>query len=183
MTTVTLDPPKPVTTLEPTVVPQLTMRATILGDTLNAFGMHADEIRIAQDGFAEGLINAVHIKGLDAHGYVADEAVLRFDAIQREVNMTVDMSDGRSMTEAISRQLARHIVYSADLMKRKGLRITFTYRFPGHVNTEQVFARFNLVAGAPQAYAPGYAPRRIFSVTPGADKGVHFAHYQSRPVG
>lgn len=183
MTTITLDPPKPVTTLKPTVVPQLTVRATILGDSLNAFGMQANEIRIAQDGFAEGLIHAVSIKGLDANGYVADEAVLRFDAIKQEAQMTVDMSGGRSMTEAVSRLLARHIVYSADLMKRKGLRITFMYWFPSHVNAAMACARFGLSPGFSPGYAPGHAPRQLFSVTPGADTGVHFAHYQSRRTG
>ena len=183
MTTTTLEPPKPVTTLKPTVVPQLTVRATILGDALNAYGMHAKDIRVAQEGFAEGLINAVSIKGLDAAGFVADEAVLRFDAIQKEAQMTVDMSGGRSMTEAVSRILARHIVYSADLMKRKGLRITFYYWFPAHVNTMMACARFGLNPGYSPGYAPGHGPRQLFSVTPGADKGVHFAHYQSRRTG
>lgn len=181
--TVTLEPPKPVTELQATVIPQLTARATVLGDVLNAFGAHADDIRIAQEGFANGDFNAVTIRGLDHNGYVADEARLLFDEIKRQANITVNLSGGRSMTEAISRQLAQAVMYSVNTMKRKGLSIRFVYWFKPHVNTVQTQARYNLSDAPAAAYAPGHGPRRMFEVTPGLDNGIHYAHYTARRIG
>lgn len=182
MTTLTLDPPKVVTTLQP--IPIVTFRATVLGETLNAFGMDANNIRIAQEGYADGLIYAVTMKGIGHDGYIADEAVLVFAQIVKDANITVDTYGGkRSMTEAISRVLAQHIVYSASLMKRKGLRVEFFYWFTNHANQDATRARFNLHTGTNYSYAPGCAPRQLFKVTPGGDKGTTFSHYQSCRIG
>ncbi|MCB1428737.1 MAG: hypothetical protein KDJ66_06375 [Nitratireductor sp.] len=180
MSSLTLEAPKPETSLKATVVTQLNARATILGDTLNAYGMHERQIRIAQEGFAEGQICGVTIYGLNARGQVEDEAALWFDAIKRETSLSLDLSNGRSLTEAVSRQLARHIVFSAETMKRKNLNIQFAYWFPGNINHEAARARYGLVASSGYSYAPGHARRRLFQVTPGLDTGVHFAHYQAR---
>lgn len=176
----TLEAPKPVTSLKATVVTQLNVRATILGDTLNAFGLHEDQIRIAHEGFADGLISGVTIYGLNGQGHVEDEAALWFDAIRKEVSLSLDLSNGRSLTEAVSRQLARHIVFSAETMKRKRLTIQFSYWFSAHANHEAACARYGLVPSSGFSYAPGHGRRRLFQVTPGADTGIHYAHYQSR---
>jgi hypothetical protein len=181
--TVTLDPPRPVTQLQATVVPQLTARATVLGDLLNAFGMDPDQIRIAQQGYADGAIIALTVRGIGYDGFVADEATLRFDEIVRDATISVDMSGGRSMTEAISRVLAHAIMYSVTTMKRKGLRITYWYHFAPHAPLEQTRARYGLQAGTMESYAPGHGPRRLFEITPGADSGIHYAHYVTRRIG
>lgn len=178
--TVTLDAPRPVTQLQPTVVPLLTARATILGDFLNAFGMDPEQIRIAQQGYADGFIVAMTVRGINYDGYVADEAMLRFDDIVRDATISIDMSGGRSMTEAISRVLAHAVMYSVTTMKRKGLRIAYWFHLAAHAPTEQTFARYGLHGGAMENYAPGHAPRRLFEITPGANSGIHYAHYVSR---
>lgn len=180
--TMTLAPPKPVTGLKPTVVPQLTARATVLGDVLNAFGMPPDQIRIAQEGYADGLIVAMTIQGSGYDGYVVDEAKLSFDTIVGNPTITVDTSGGRSMTEAISRALAHAIMYSVNTMRRKGLRLAYWYHFAPHANASMVRARFGLATGTYGHYAPGFAPRQVLHVTPGLDTGIHFGHYTSRRI-
>jgi hypothetical protein len=178
MTTLTLAPPKPVTTLQ--YMPVLTVRTGTLGETLNAFGMDAPNIRIAQEGYADGLIYAVSMKGIGHDGYIVDQATLTFDRIVKAANIPVDTFGGkRSTTEAISRVLAHAIVYSSGLMKRKGLRVWFYYWFTAGTDHAATRARFNIHSGDKHTYAPNMAPRLLFEVTPAADTGTHFAHYQA----
>lgn len=181
MTTLELEPPKVVTSLQP--MPVLTFRTGVLAETLNVFGMDANNIRIAQEGYADGLIYAVSIKGIGADGYIADEAMLVFDRIVGSPTITADTYGGkRSLTEAISRVLAQRIVYSANLMRRKGLRLHFYFHFTAHADNAATCARFGLTSGNSHFYAPGMAPRQLFKVTPAADRGTHFAHYQATRV-
>lgn len=186
MTTVTLEPPKPVTTLKP--VPILTVRATMLAEIANAFGMPPEQVRILQEGYLDNLVSGVTIKGIAHDGFIADEATLVFSSIIRNANINIDVSGGRATTEAVSRVLAQAVMYSVNVMKRKGLRIIFYYPFTARACADphlyrQTLIRFNLTDGGERvAYAPGYAPRRVFSVTPDADPGTTYTHFTARRV-
>lgn len=186
---ITLDGPKVETTLKPVVMPTLELRMHLLNEVLTHFGEDANNIRIALEGFRDGVINGVSIKGIDHTGYVQDEARLWFDEIATERRHSLDTLGGkRSVTESLSRSLAHAIMFSVNRFKARGLARYYYYYFPPHVNANRaqadaVRARFGLTAGgSSHSYAPGYAPRRLVHVSPGCDRGTHFAHDTAHPT-
>lgn len=176
----------PTVQLKTTVVPTSIVRISILGDVLKNFGATDEQIRIAQQGFAERLFNRVTINGLDSSGYIQDQVTLWFDDLMNDANLSVDTSGGRSMIEAVSLKFARGVSYSVGCMRRKGLTISFFYGFTGDAwndpsKRDATLARFNLSArGDNEGFAPGYGPRQIFSITPGLDNGTHYSHSVAR---
>lgn len=174
------------TNLKATVIPTSLMRATILGNFMKNFDFPDDTIAICQQGYADGLIAGVTIKGLAYDGHIEDEATLLFDELVHDVEVSVDISSGRSMIEAASVKLAHAVSYSIATMKRKGLSLSFSIHFTPRVNAdaalaEQVCARFNLVySRINPTYRPGYGPRRLFEVRPGLDKGIRYSHSSAR---
>lgn len=180
MPTLTLEPPKlapPI--LKPTVIPLSIVRCTMIGDLMTNFGLDDNQTRIAQQGYADGLLSGLTIKGLDASGYVQDEATLMFADLAAEINVTVDVSGGRSMIEAVSRKLAHGVAFSVQRMKRRGLRITVTYHLSskGMGDYHGTCNRLGLSAGGGgSTYAPGYAGRTLFTISPGLDRGTTYSH-------
>ena len=136
---VNLKPPTPVTTLKPTVIPLTIMRCTMIGDLMTNFGFTEQQARIAQEGYAAGLLSGITIEGLNAAGHIEDEASMWFQALAQEINVSVDVSGGRSMIEAVSRKLAHGVSYSVALMRRKGLRINVRYHLTpmGYASTRR----------------------------------------------
>jgi hypothetical protein len=177
----------PVVTLKTTVIPRSIMRATVLGDLMANFGATPDIIRTTQQGYADGLMTGVIVKGRDNSNYVREEVYLDFASIDADDKVSVDVSDGRSMIEAVSIKLARAVSYSVDMMKRRGLRIEFAYRMSPRVNADpelfqSTLSRFGLFVSGSNDYEPGTAMRQLFSVSPGFDKGISYSHASSRRV-
>ncbi|MGE3992865.1 hypothetical protein [Pseudorhodoplanes sp.] len=170
----------PVVNLKATVIPRSIVRATVLGDLMANFGLPPDVIRIAQEGFATGDITGITIFGIDFAGHSQDEVQLIFSELARDDQMSVDVSGGRSMIEALSLKFAHAVAYSVATMKRKGLRIDYIYHFPaGRTHT---MSRYGLIPRSPTLYAPGYAPRQLFSVQPGRDPGITYTHATARRI-
>lgn len=183
---VKLKPPTPFTTLKPTVIPLTIMRCTVIGDLMTNFGLSDHQVRIAQQGYAEGLLTGITIEGLNAFGFIEDESELSFQIIAQEVNITVDLTGGRSMIEAVSRKLAHGVAYSVGLMKRKGLRIGVRYHLSpkGMANMTESCNRLGLDPGTDKraTYADGYAGRTVLSITPGLDRGMTYTQRTARRV-
>lgn len=176
----------PVVKLKATVIPKSLVRATILGDIMANFGIPQNVIDIAQQGFAEGLINGVTIRGTGWDGYIKDEATVRFEDLKQDLDLEVDVSDGKSMIEAISLKFAHAVSYSINTMKRKGLSISYIYRFPPAINNNpdrfsQALTRLGLVqvSGRGPRHEPGTRMRTLFTLRPGMDKGIAYSHATS----
>jgi hypothetical protein len=175
----------PVVNLKTTVIPRSLMRATVLGDVMKNFGANDSIIRTAQEGFANGHICGLRVKGRDHTKYVRDEAYLDFDELATDDNVQVDVSGGRSMIEAVSIKFAHSVAYSVDLMRRKGLAIDFSYQFRPHVWSDpalfqSTLARYGLKPIDSNAeYEPGTAMRTLFTVQPGFDRGMSYSHATS----
>ncbi len=172
--------------LKATVIPTSLMRATCLGDFLKNFGASDETIRIAQQGYAEGRIAGLTIKGISHDGHIEDEATLLFDQLVTDPQISVDVSSGRSMIEAVSSRFGHAVAYSVATMKRKGLRLQYFWHLTPRVNADPdlfqaTCAHFNLVSGGTDpTYRPGHAPRRLFEIRPGLDKGTSYSHSTAR---
>lgn len=177
-----LAPPKPVTTLKQIVIPQLQMRAGLLNDMLQNFGMPAEYAQPAVQGYVDGHINGVTVKGIGSNGYVQDHATLDLGTPTSDHEISLDLANGRSLTEAVSRKLAHGLSYSIATMQRKGLSLVYTYHLTPHVLSnpalrQSVYARLGLSDSPSHGYQPGYAPREVFAITPGLDSGVRYSHH------
>ncbi len=173
----------PKTTLKATVIPRNIMRTTVLGDVMKNFGIADETITLAQQGFVNGDIVGLTIFGLGADGYIVDHATLMFADLKTNDDVSVDISNGKSMIEAVSLKLAHAVSYSVATMKQRDLAITFTYYFAAGRGAETML-RYGLTpGGTPLTYAPGMAGRQIFAITPGLDKGITYAHYSARKIG
>ena len=145
-------------------------------------GATDDQLRIAQQGFAEGLMKGVTIRGLDAAGFVRESARLDFQDITNDDNLTLDTSKGQAMTEALSVHLAKAVEYSVGTMQRKGLATSFVFHFKPHVATdpavfEATLARFGLAPSSDPGTPPGTALRAVVKVVPGRDAGITYSHF------
>jgi hypothetical protein len=162
--------------LQATVIPRSIMRATVLGDVMKNFGLPDNTIAIAQRGFASGDITGITIYGLGPDGYVRDEATLTFNELRQDDQVSVDMSGGRSMVEAISLKFAHAVGYSVNAMKRAGLRLTYVYHFAPGRDDPVTITSYGLSIGNGNSYAPGTAPRQLFAISPGFDRGITYRH-------
>lgn len=175
--------------LKTTVIPTSLMRLAVLGDVMKNFGATDEQIRIAQQGLADGLMDRLTVNGRDGSGYIQDQVTLHFEQLARDVDLSLDGGGGRSMIEAVSLKLAHAVLYSVSLMRRKGLAISFLYGFTPKVSgdprtLDQTLMRFGLQpCGEWEGFAPGYGPRQLFSITPGRDRGMHYAHVAAWRLG
>lgn len=178
----------PTVKLKATVLPLSVVRTALLGDLMKNFGADDEQIRIAQQGFAEHLLMGVIVIGMDANGVTQDHVELDFEKLRADTTITVDTSGGRSMIEALSVKLAHAVAYSVEAMRRKGLTISFRYHFMPAVwndlaKRHAMLARFNLMSHDDNlGYFPGTGPRLLFSVKPGADSGTRYSHFIARNV-
>lgn len=166
----------PVTNLTPTVIPTSLVRLTIIGDMIKNLGGSDADIRIAQAGFAQGLIAGVQVNGLDANGHIRDAATLRYDDLVNDVNLTLDLNNGRSMTEALSVKLAKALEYSVYRMRSQNLRPEFIHLSrPGQTIVGNTIGGLS-VGPDTSTPPPGHALREVLRVTPGLDRGLHYSH-------
>ncbi len=166
----------PVVKLRPTVIPTSIMRCTVLGDFMTNFGLPPDVVRLAQQGFAAGDITGITINGLGYDNYIRDQATLMFADLTTDHDVSVDVSEGRSMIEAVSVKFAHAVAYSIATMKRNGLQLAYHYHFAyGRADPANV-GRYGLSYGHQSSFAPGTAPRQLFSINPGLDRGITYSH-------
>ena len=171
----------PKTKLIPSVMPKSLVRLHVLGDMMRNFGATEEQTSIAQQGFSEGLMEAFAVEGIDANGHMLDRALLSFAVLNENVELTLDTSDGRCVTEAFSLKLAKALEYSVQAMRRKNLSVRFIYYFSPHVTSNpekyrHVLARFGLVPATIPDCPPGMMLRPIVTVRPGRDTGITFSH-------
>lgn len=151
---------QPKVQLKASVIPRSIMRATVLGDVMLNHGLPENVIKTVQQGFATGDVTGIAIYELDHASSVREQAMLTFAQMSRDDEVRIDVSNGRSMIEAVSRRFAHAVAASVQLIKRQGLGVDYTVFF----RDDATMARH------------GYSPktvgtsnrnlRRLFSVSP-----------------
>lgn len=175
----------PVVNLTPTPIPRLEFRAAILQDFLVNAEIPPDIVKRAVDGFFAGDLTGVTVYAMDANNWAQEHATLQFSDVFENDTLTVDVSGGRSMIEAASVRFSRCVEHSLRRMKIQGYRLSWNFHmrtFPTQAGFEGALRRYNLVPGEPPRYAHGTGPRQLFSVSPGLDQGISYAHYTARPI-
>lgn len=169
---------KPVPNLVPSVFPRAVVRATILGDVMKNFDIPDEIIHIAQTGLMAGEFTGITLSGYSASGALWERASLSFDTLAENDAMTMDVSNGRSMAEALSRKFAHAIGASIALMRAQRLRIRYTFHLSVFANASEVCQKYGLSFDGPEEDAPGM--RLLFRVSPGRDRGITFDHFTSK---
>lgn len=169
---------KPVPKLTPSVLPRIVVRATILGDVMKNYGIPDEVIHVAQTGLMAGDFTGMTFSGYAPSGALRERATLSFEDLSENDNMTMDVRDGRSMVEALSRKLAHAVAASVHLMRQQRLSIHYTYHCSDFVNAAEICQKYGLHQETPQGDATGM--RLLFRVRPGRDTGITFGHYTSK---
>lgn len=168
---------KPVPKLVPSVFPRSVVRATVFGDVLKNYGIPDEIIHIAQTGLMAGEFTGMSLTGIAPSGAVRERSSVSFDKLGEDDNMTMDVKDGRSMAEALSRKFAHAVAASVHLMRQQRLRITYTFHFAEHINVAMACQKYGLTLESGEIDTPGM--RLLFRVSPGRDRGIVFDHYTS----
>lgn len=150
-------------------IPKTLVRVGCAGDFLKnaTLGTLPDQmIRNAQQGVAEGIIQTLWVTGVDANGIPRDRFWLKFDPLDVDVKVMLDLSDGKSTLEAVDVSLAGGVQTAVQVLTRKRLRpvVTFDYTAEALANParlEEAKKRLGFVA-APfsQPEAPPLPPPR-----------------------
>lgn len=169
---------KPSLKLVPSVYPRAVVRASILGDVMKNYGIPDDVIQIAQTGLMAGDLTGITFGGYAPSGMARERSSLSFDVLNDNDSMEMNVADGRSMVEALSRKLAYAVAASVNLMRQQRLRITYTFHIADHVNAAETCRKYGLTFDSPVRESADM--RLLFKVSPGRDRGISFAHYTSR---
>lgn len=168
---------KPAVKLVPSVFPRAVVRASILGDVMKNYGLPDDVIHIAQTGLMAGDFTGMTFTGFAPSGALRERSNLSFESLTENDNMSMDVADGRSMVEALSRKLAHAVAASVGLMLQQRLRIQYTFLIAEHVNGAETCRKYGLAFNVEGDEQPPM--RLLFKVSPGRDRGITFAHYTS----
>jgi hypothetical protein len=169
---------KPIPQLVPSVFPRAVVRATILGDVMKNYGIPDEIIHIAQTGLMAGDFTGMTFTGFSPSGALRERASLSFDSLKENDNMTMNVSDGLSMVEALSRKFAHAVAASINLMRQQRLRIHYTFHFAEHVYVAEACQKYGLPHETAEEDTP--AMRMLFRVSPGRDRGITFSHYTAK---
>lgn len=116
--------PKVKLSLQP--IPKSLVRVSIAGEFLKNMGLlSASAIRNVQQAVAEGLVSDLLVVGVNAANIGKERFILRFDPLGRDDTIHLDLSDGRSTTEALDTGLAGAMAYSVQMLKRRALTPQF----------------------------------------------------------
>lgn len=159
--------PKPTPKLGPTPIQVPMLQAYMLGDFMRAFGIDEQTIQLAQQGFSAGDFSGLVVRGMNTAGVIVESTTINFAQVSRDATLMVDTASPVSITGQLSRRLERAIVYSAETMRRKGLRVGYVYLFSAKAIADYhgTLQRYSLVANSPDTFPPGMAMRQIYSVT------------------
>lgn len=169
---------KPALKLVPSVFPRAVVRASILGDVMKNYGLPDDVIHIAQTGLMAGDLTGVTFTGFAPSGTMRERSSLSFEVLNENDNMSMNVADGRSMVEALSRKLAYAVAASVTLMRQQRLRIQYTFHIANHANAAETCRKYGLTPEGPAG--DGVGMRLLFQVSPGRDRGISFSHFTSR---
>lgn len=169
---------RPVPKLTPSVLPRIVVRASILGDAMKNYGIPDDVIHIAQTGHMAGDFTGMTFSGYAPSGALQERAFLSFDTLIQNDNITMDISDGRSMVEALSVKFAHAVAASTHLMRQQRLRIQYTFHIPETTSVGEVCQKYGLTYTPRDEAETGM--QLLFSVSPGRDRGITFEHYTAR---
>lgn len=168
---------KPVPKLVPSIFPRAVVRASILGDAMKNYGLPDDIIDLAQTGLMAGDFTGITFNGYAPSGVLRERSTLSFAALTQNDNMTMDVKDGRSMVEALSRKLAHAVAASVGLMIQQRLAIHYTFLISDQVSVPETCRKYGLVMAT--STGEQQPMRLLFSVTPGRDRGITFSHFTS----
>ena len=168
---------KPIPKLVPSVFPRAVVRATVLGDVMKNYGIPDEIIHIAQTGLMAGDFTGMTFTGFSPSGALRERSTLSFDTLKENDNMTMDVRDGRSMVETLSRKFAHAVAASVHLMRQQRLSVRYTFHFAEFVNAAEACQKYGLTYEASPGEATGM--RLLFRVSPGRDPGITFTHYTS----
>lgn len=116
--------PKVKLSLQP--IPKSLVRVSVAGEFFKNMGLdNDDDIRRVQQAVAEGLVSELMVLGINAANVAKERFILRFDPLGQDDTIHLDLSDGKSTTEALDTGFASAVAYSVQLMKRRGLSPRF----------------------------------------------------------
>lgn len=116
--------PKVKLSLQP--VPKSLVRVSVAGEFLKNMGLTSEsDIRNVQQAVAEGLVSELVVVGVNGANIGKERFILRFDPLGRDDTIQLDLSDGKSTTEALDTGLAGAVAYSVQLIKRRALTPKF----------------------------------------------------------
>jgi hypothetical protein len=116
--------PKVKLSLQP--VPKSLVRVSVAGEFLKNMGLtDENEIRNIQQAVAEGLVSELMVLGVNSANIGKERFILRFDPLGRDDTISLDLSNGKSTTEALDTGFAGAVAYSVQLLKRRALSPRF----------------------------------------------------------
>lgn len=116
--------PKVKLSLQP--IPKSLVRVSVAGEFLRNMGLtNESDIRGVQQAVAEGLVSELVVVGFNGTRIAKERFILRFDPLGRDDTIHLDLSDGKSTTEALDTGFAGAMAYSVQLMKRRALTPSF----------------------------------------------------------
>lgn len=156
--------PKVKLSLQP--VPKSLVRVSVAGEFLKNMGLTSEsDIRNIQQAVAEGLVTELMVVGVNAANIGKERYIVRFDPLGRDDTIHLDLSDGKSTTEALDTGFAGAVAYSVQLLKRRALspRFYIIWSAQALANRNDLASacqRLNLImeAGPQPAFSPDAMP-------------------------
>lgn len=147
-------------------IPRLVVRAGVVGEFLRNVGLDTlsdTAIRNLQQAVTEGLIAKITITGVDAQGHPLDRAWVKLNDLGDDTLVTVEKSDGMSMTEACDVGLASAMSTAVKIMRRKQLtpKLSVEYATAALTNRtrlDEAARRLNLPDVPPAPVIPRSTP-------------------------
>ncbi len=167
----------PAVKLVPSIFPRQVVRATVLGDVMKNYGLPDPVIEVAQAGLIAGDIVGITFTGIGPSGVVRERSTLSFDVLKQNDDMSMNITTGCSMVEALSRKLAFAISSSIQLMRQQNLSISYTFHIAEHCNSFAVCQKYGLSHNSDPLGGPPM--RQLFHVSPGRDRGISFRHFSA----
>ncbi len=151
-------------------VPLSVMRTALCGEFVRNMGLtDANAIRNIQQAVAEGLVSEIIVLAKTQSGIPRDRYTLELAALENDVTVNVDLSNGKSYTEALDVGLAGAVHWAVQRIQRNRLVPEFFITWsayaranPQHLN--EASRRLNMTSAtipevvAEPAPAPSFLP-------------------------
>ncbi len=145
-------------------IPLSVMRTAICGEFLRNMGMtDASTIRNIQQAVAEGLVAEIVIVAKTQSGIPRDRYTLAMSALQNDTTVHVDLSNGKSYTEALDVGLAGAVHWAVQRIQRNRLVPAFFLTWSAYANANpqhlnEACRRLNMTRVPIPEVAPEPAP-------------------------
>lgn len=198
--------PKPKVQLVP--LPRSLVRAGVVSEFVNAFlPKQPTTVKNLQQSVAEGLIASVSITGVDGLNVPRVRYTITLDPLGDDSMVHLDLSNGRSHTEALDQGIAAALAYAVKTMERRKLRADLSFQWANGVSEtrkaevsrtngyfpttvqplppdEHGFIGSSPMPPSDMPPRPREAPnsifRTMFNLTAGKDTGIHFKGEEAR---